>query len=402
MGKLTAAKVKHLRSPGRYGDGDGLWLQVRASGRSWLLRFTLNGRARHMGLGDAADVSLSEARERAARCRQQLRDGIDPIDARLEERRRAAFEAASRMTFKDCAERYISAHQAAWRNPKHRQQWRNSLSSYAYPILGNVAVGSIDTGLVVKALETIWTAKPETASRVRGRIEAILDWAKVRGYRDGENPARWRGHLDHLLPNRRKVRAVRHHAALAYADIPNFMTDLRQRDGIGARALEFTILTASRTSEAIGAEWAEIDGEIWTIPEDRMKSRREHRVPLAKRCLEILAALPREDVFVFPGGRNKRPLSNMALLATLKRMGRSDLTAHGFRSTFRDWVAEQTNYPREVAEAALAHAVPDKVEAAYQRGDFFVKRRRLMEAWADYCASVPTTEGAGVVVLRQG
>lgn len=398
MGKLTALKVTRLSRPGRYGDGGGLWLQVRLLkkkndeehvGKSWLFRYTLRGRARHMGLGDAADVSLAEARELAGACRKQLRDGVDPIEARESARRQAAFEAASAVTFKDAAERYIAAHRAAWRNPKHRQQWANTLSSYAYPVLGEVSIAAVDTGLILKVLEPLWTAKAETASRLRGRIEAVLDWARARGHRDGDNPARWRGHLDQLLPDRKKVRTVRHHPALPYAELPAFMIALREREGVSARALEFLILTAARTSEVIGARPAEIDGKTWIIPSERMKSRREHRVPLSSRALDILEDLPRRGDVLFPGGRDGEPLSNMALLATLKRMERGDLTAHGFRSTFRDWAAERTNFPREVAEAALAHTVPDKVEAAYRRGDFFDKRRRLMDAWAGYCNAAP-------------
>jgi integrase len=268
-----------------------------------------------------------------------------------------------------------------------------------YPRFGQVAVAAIDTALVTDALEPIWTAKPETAGRVRGRIESILDWAKARGFRDGENPARWRGHLDALLPDRRKLRRVVHHAALPYVEAPAFINELRQREAIAARALEFAILTAGRTSEVLGARWPEIQGETWIVPSNRMKAAVEHRVPLCRRAVELLAQLPREDEFVFIGARSGRPLSNMALLVLLRRMGRGDLTAHGFRSTFRDWCAECTGYPREVAEAALAHAIESKVEAAYRRGDLFEKRRRLMEEWGSYCES-PVTERGVVVPLR--
>jgi integrase len=254
-------------------------------------------------------------------------------------------------------------------------------------------LADVDTGMVLKALEPIWATKPETASRVRGRIEAVLDWSKARGYREGENPARWRGHLDKLLPARRKVRKVEHHAALPYAELPTFMADLRKREGIGARALEFAILTAARTGEVIGATWAEIDLEtrLWTIPADRMKGRRQHRVPLSDRAIEILAALPRiqGNEFVFPGARDGKPLSNMAMLKTLERMGRDDLTSHGFRSSFRDWAAETTGYPGDLVEMALAHVVSNATEAAYRRGDMFDKRRRLMDDWAAYCAAPP-------------
>jgi integrase len=398
-GKLSAVKVEKLREPGRYGDGGGLWLQVRPSGKSWLFRYMLKGRARHTGLGPLRDVSLAEARAKASECRKLLLAGIDPLEARRAAEAQIQFEIASANTFKECAERYIASHEAAWRNPKHRQQWRNTLASYAYPVFGQIGVGVIDTGHVIKALEPIWTAKPETASRLRGRIESVLDWAKARGYRQGENPARWRGHLDHLLPARRKVRAVRHHAALPYAEVPAFLADLRQRDSVAARALEFTILTATRTSEAIGARWSEITGDVWTIPAGRMKSGREHRVPLAGRTLALVEELPRQGEFLFPGGRADKALSNMALLMALRRMGRDDITAHGFRSSFRDWVAERTNYPGELAEMALAHAVSDKVEAAYRRGDLFEKRRRLMAEWARYCHS-PVEASSDVVALH--
>ena len=286
-----------------------------------------------------------------------------------------ALKAVARVTFRQCAERYVAAHEPAWKNSKHKAQWRATLGTYCYPVFGDVAVGAIDVGLVTKALEPIWTTKPETAGRVRGRMEAILDWATVRGYRTGDNPARWKGHLDKLLPARGKVRRVKHHAALPYPEVPAFVPLLREREGLSARALEFVILTAARTSEAIGARWSEIDlaNKVWTIPRDRMKGGREHRVPLSDRAIEIIASLPREAEYVFPGARAGKPLSNMALLTTLRRMGRGDLTAHGFRSTFRDWAAETTGFPSDVVEMALAHAVSSKVEAAYRRGDLFEK-----------------------------
>jgi integrase len=386
--KLSAVFVMQVSQPGRYHDGGGLYLQVRsASEKSWLFRFRRNW----MGLGPLRDVSLAEARAAAAKCRKMLLAGIDPLEARRSEKMKAKLDSVSGTTFRQCAERYIASHQAAWKNPKHRQQWSNTLVAYAYPVFGEISVGAVDTGLVIKALEPIWTTKPETASRLRGRIESVLDWAKARGYRQGENPARWRGHIDHLLPPRRKVRAVNHHAALPYAEMHDFMHELRRREGIAARALEFVILTAVRTGEAIGARWDEIAGDVWTIPAERMKSGREHRVPLSDAALELLAALPREGDYLFGGARPNTHLSNMALLAVLRRLDRADLTTHGFRSTFRDWVAERTNYPRDIAEAALAHAISDKTEAAYRRGDALDKRRRLMAEWARYCAEpIPT------------
>ena len=296
---------------------------------------------------------------------------------------------------------WFAAHEPGWRNAKHRAQWRSTLETYAFPALGELRVAAIDTALVMKTLEPIWQVKPETAGRLRGRIEAVLDWAAARNYRTGDNPARWRGHLDKLLPARRRLARVKHHAALPSRDLPLFMVELRGQAGVSVRALEFAILTAARTGEVIGATWGEIDmsGKIWTVPAERMKGGRTHRVPLCERVLEFLGALPRAGDYVFGGTRDHKPLSQMALLMALRRMGRAELTVHGFRSTFRDWAAESTSFPREVAEAALAHAIPDKVEAAYRRGDLFERRRQLMEAWSRYCASAP---GAGAVVpIRQ-
>jgi integrase len=402
-GKLTAVKVRALTAPGRYGDGKGLWLQVRdAQHRSWLFRFKLFGRERAMGLGPVEDVTLAEAREEADACRKLLRQGIDPIEHRRADR--AAKAAAARgITFRDVAERYIAAHAAGWRNAKHAEQWRATLATYAFPVFGDQPVHAIDTGLVMRVLEPIWAAKTETASRLRGRIESVLDYAAARGWRSGENPARWRGHLQKLLPARSKVQRVEHHPALPWRQMGAFMAALRAHDGVAARALEFAILTAARTGEVIGARWAEIDGDVWTVPGERMKAGREHRVPLSAAALAVLSTMKPDGAapseFVFPGGRPGRPLSGMALLMLLRRMGRGDLTAHGFRSTFREWTAEATGYPREVAELALAHVNKDKVEAAYQRGDLFEKRRRLMEEWAAFCAR--PSLGADVLSLQR-
>ena len=404
--KLTSRLVAALKEPGRYGDGGGLYLQIGPTGaKSWLLRYMLNRKAREMGLGAVALVPLAEAREKAIEARRLVKAGTDPLDARQAEQARARVESVKAITFAECAAAFIAAHEATWRNPKHRQQWSNTLTTYAGPVFGDLPVAAVDLALVLKALEPIWTEKPETASRLRGRIEQVLDWATVRGYRQGENPARWRGHLDKLLPARTKVASVAHHAALPYAEIAAFLADLRGRDALAARALEFAILTGARTSEALNATWGEIDlaAAVWTIPGERMKAGREHRVPLSPQAVALLAELGKVrevgNEWVFPGTRPKRPLSQMALLMLLRRMERGDLTAHGFRSTFRDWAAEQTAFPREVAEAALAHVVGDKVEAAYRRGDLFDKRRRLMEAWADYCDR-PASGGA-VVPLRK-
>jgi integrase len=387
--RLSAVVLPKLK-PGMHSDGAGLYLQVKGRARTWIFRFTRHGRAREMGLGPLHTVSLAEARNKARECRQLLLEGQDPIEVRKAKRAEARLASASAMTFRDCGETYIASHQAGWKNPKHAKQWPATLEAYVYPLIGALPVQAIDTGLVMKCVEPIWTVKPETASRVRGRIESILDWAKSRGYRDGENPARWRGHLENLLPKKSKVSRVEHHPALPYAEMAKFIAGLRKQEGVAARALEFMILTASRTGEVINARWEEFDlaNKVWTIPAERMKAGKEHRVPLSGRAQEIIEAMSAERVndhpFVFPGGRPGKPLSNMAMLKLLGRMGRGDLTAHGFRSTFSDWCTELTNFPAEVREMALAHAVSDKVEAAYRRGDLFQKRRDLMDAWARY------------------
>jgi len=407
--KLTALRVERAKRPGMYGDGGGLYLRVTEDGaKNWVFRFMLDRRPRCMGMGPLHTVSLAEARKRAGEHRLQRHDGIDPIEARRLLRLQAQLEAAKAITFKQCAESYIKAHRAGWKNAKHAAQWKATLATYAEPIIGNLSVQSIDTALVLKVLEPIWTAKPETAGRVRGRIESILDWAKAREYRQGENPARWRGHLDKLLPARGKVRQVQHHAALSYAELPGFMIELREQEGIAAHALEFTILTAARTGETIFARWSELNllDKTWTVPAERMKARREHRVPLSARALAILEEMQAhrasDDAFVFSGGKPGKPLSNMAFLMLLRRMKRDDLTAHGFRSTFRDWAAERTNFPHEVAEAALAHVVGSKVEQAYRRGDMFEKRRRLMQQWATFCTTAVVQEApSNVAPMRR-
>jgi integrase len=390
-------------------DGGGLYLRVTkgADGslnRSWLYRFAAGRRERWMGLGAYPEVSLREAREMTYDAKRLRRQGIDPIDDKRARKSAQTLKAIKETTFATAAHGYIRSHSAGWRNAKHAAQWQATLETYAYPILGRLPVQAIDASLVLKAIEPIWTTKPETASRLRGRIEAILDWARARGLRDGENPARWRGHLDKLLPARSKVRRVEHHAALPFDDLPAFMGRLGKQEGTAARALAFTILTAARTGETIGAKWDEIDlvARVWTIPAGRMKAGKEHRVPLAAAAIAILehAAERRENDFVFPGFRGGG-LSNMALLALLRRMGCGDLTTHGFRSTFRDWAAERTGFPREVAEQALAHALPDKVEAAYRRSDLFDKRRTLTEAWARFCTTSPPKDSGVVTSLRR-
>lgn len=388
--RLTAIQVKNLNVDGLHPDGNGLYLKVAGGSKSWVLRYMLNRRARYLGLGSASSVRLGKARELASKARELVRQGIDPIEHRKNERAQAKLAEATGLTFRQCAEALIESHESAWKNAKHRQQWRNTLATYAYPEIGNLPVSSVDTEQVLKILQPIWTAKPETASRVRGRIEAVLDWAKARGARQGENCARWRGHLDHLLPKRSKVARVKHHPAMPFAEIPAFMVELRERTEIAARGLEFLILTACRTGEVLGARWDEVDlgSRAWLVPGARTKTGKEHRVPLAPAAIVLLNAMAeiKLNEFVFPGMKQGRPLSDMALLMLLRRMGRSEITGHGFRSSFRDWAAERTNSPNHVVEMALAHAVSDKVEAAYRRGDLFAKRRKLMEAWASYCA----------------
>ena len=399
QGRLTARRVATLSAPGKYGDGRNLWYRIRSDGSSgWVFRYTLRGRAREMGLGPGPDVSLKEARDKAAQARQLLRQGIDPIEAR-----RKAYAARRRVpSFRQCVGEFIAAHEAAWRNRKHCRQWHNTLATYAFPVMGDQPVDAIGTDEVLCALQPIWQAKTETASRVRGRIERVLDWARARGLREGENPARWRGHLDKLLPKPTDVRAVRHHAALAWKDLPSFMDLLRKRTGLASRALEFAILTAARSGEVRGMRWSEVSHDVWTLSARRMKGKREHRVPLSDRALAILDEMrgfgSEPGQRVFPGMRPGRPLSDMSLGAVLKRMGRGDLTVHGFRSTFRDWAAEETHFPREVCEEALAHVLVSKVEAAYRRGDLFEKRRRLMTAWEKYCGW--TAGSADVVSIR--
>ena len=387
----TVREVWALKRPGVHRVGTGLYLQIAESGaRSYLLRYRLNRRSREMGLGSFDLVGLAEAREMATEYRKLVKQGIDPIDHRNRERVAVRIKEESRLSFEEAAQQYITANEVGWRNPKHRQQWRNTLATYVYPAIGGIPVGEIKTPHVLTVLNAIWQAKPETASRVRGRIETVLDWAKANGFREGENPAQWRGHLSRILPSPKKLATVEHHAALSYDEMPTFFAEIRSREALTARALEFLILTAARSGEVRGTKWDEIDLEkgVWTVPAARMKAAREHRVPLSPQSQALLKVLSntRTGPFVFPslGGRQ---LSEAAFGALLKRMGRDTITAHGFRSTFRQWCAEQTNFSREAAEAALAHVLKDKVEAAYQRGDLFGKRTKLMGAWANYCGS---------------
>jgi integrase len=412
-GKLSAVEIAKAKGPAVLHDGGGLYLRVKGTGaKSWVFRFQLDGKRRDMGLGPFPDISLAEARGKATERRKLRHDGIDPLDARAAQRRAQRVSDAKGRTFRECAVEFIEKNRAGWRNAKHRQQWENTLATYVYPTLGELPVSAIDAGLVVQVLDPIWNTKPETAGRVRGRIEAVLDAATVRGFRQGPNPAQWKGNLAHILPARRKVRQVEHHAALPIDDMPEFLAALRGREGMSARALEFAIFTVARTGEAMGARWGDIDldGRVWTVPAARMKAGREHRVPLSDAALVGLnkvrpLALMRDGepdpaAPVFPGMRRALPLSGAAMLRLLRRMDHpGNPTIHGFRSTFSDWAAERTNYPREVVEMALAHAVGNKVEAAYRRGDLFDKRRQIMNAWARFCEATAPGE---VVALHGG
>jgi integrase len=382
--KLTARGVASQKKPGRHSDGGGLYLLVDGNGsKRWVFLFRWQGKQPEMGLGPLSAVPLARARELAAECRALLANGINPIEAR-----RAKKAAPTRKTFGAFANSFIELNQPGWRNAKHRQQWTNTLRDHAKP-LRSKQLDAITTEDVLAVLKPIWQAKPETASRLRGRIERILDAAKVSGLRSGENPARWRGHLQALLPKPKKL-SRGHHRAMAYADVPGFVARLRERQAIAALALEFVILTSARSGEALGGQWSEIDVEarLWTVPGSRMKSGRDHTVPLPDRALAILEEAKKfgsGEGFIFPGQRPNRPLSGMALEVLLRRMDISHATPHGFRSAFRDWCGETTSFAREVAEAALAHAVGDQTERAYRRGDALAKRRKLMDAWAAYC-----------------
>lgn len=386
VNKLTFLKVSKATKPGYYGDGAGLYLQVTKTGsKSWIFKYSFGGLRRDMGLGSLMNVTLAEARLKALELRRAIAEGRDPITERKAIRQAEALERATTMTFDQCAAAYIAAHRSGWKNAKHAGQWENTLKTYASPIMGGLPVALVDTDLVVKVLSPIWQAKTETATRLRGRIESILGWATVSGYRTGDNPARWKGHLDNLLSDPSRSKRTTHHPALPWKEMPSFMPELRQQAGTGARALEFVILTACRSGEARLATWAEIDFEagLWIVPGERMKAGREHRVPLSTGALAVLQSMPRMGDLVFPGTKPGKGLSDMSLTAVLRRMNRGDITVHGFRSTFRDWSAEATNHPREVCEHALAHSLPDKVEAAYRRGDLIEKRRTLMQEWAE-------------------
>jgi integrase len=412
---LKAKQIEHAKE-GMHADGTGLYLRVQASGaKSWIFRFQLNGRRREMGIGTLDVKSAPDARADAATFIAQVRAGVDPIEAR--NRIEASQDSTRVMTFDEAAKQFIKANKTGWKNAKHADQWQNTLDAYASPVFGTRPVSEVDLSMVLQVLEPIWETKTETATRVRGRIENVLDWATVKGYRDGANPARWKGHLEHLMKSRKDMAAaghkkatVRHHPALPYARVAAFMAALRAVPGSGARALELAILTAARSGEVRGTLWSEfdLDGKVWVIPKDRMKATREHRVPLSPAAVNLLEGLDRkgEHALVFIGERGRKigdrgqtPISDMTITAVIRRMNEGEagvvwtdpktnaqIVPHGFRSTFRDWAAEQTDYSNEMVEMALAHAVGNKVEAAYRRGDMLEKRRDLMDAWAKYCA----------------
>ncbi|MEE7479052.1 integrase [Methylobacterium hispanicum] len=388
VGKLTAKQVENIAEAGKYEDGEGLRLLVDKSGnKRFIFRYQFEGRRREMGLGGYPAVSLKGARDAAAAVRVQLSQRVDPLASRQAAEEAERLERSKSRTFEECAQEYIAAHSPSWKNEKHRQQWRNTLATYAYPTIGEKPVQEVSTADVLAILKPIWLTKAETASRVRNRIELVLDAARAQGLRTGENPAQWRGHLDKLLPKRSQAQAVKHRPAMPWDDVPAFMTLLSGRRSGAARALRFTILTACRSTEVLHATWAEFDlkGRVWTIPGERMKANKPHRVPLTDAMLEVLE-LQRghDDTWVFPGWREGRPFSNMAMVKVMRDANLGHFVPHGFRSTFRDWSAECTMFPRDVCEMALAHAIENRVEAAYRRGDLFEKRRALMEAWSDH------------------
>jgi integrase len=428
LNRLTAVRVQQLRKPGFYPDGGGLYLQVTqgaAKGvvnKSWLFRFSVpdasKPRKRHdrwAGLGPIGTVSLGEARAAALEARQLRRSGIDPIEHRKAARAAQTLADAKAMTFDQCRDAFISANSSGWKNEKHRDQWTNTLTTYVTPVFGKLPVAAVDTALVMRVIQPLWATKPETASRVRQRIERVLSWAKVGGFREGDNPARWKGHLDQMLPNLSDVRVVRHHPSLPYAQVGAYVQALRERHGVSPRALEFTILTGLRTDAVIKARWSEIDlvERVWTVPPERLKRKKSnwkpHRVWLSDAALKVLAKMGNgesDGEFVFPGDKPRRSLSNWAMLELVKEMeGWVDekgekITPHGFRATLRTWAAERTGFQADLVRAALGQTVGNKVDEAYQRGELFEKRQRLMDTWADYCASV-SIAGNVVVPMRK-
>lgn len=418
---LTALQIKHAKE-GMHADGSGLYLLVsKAGAKSWIFRYQINGRRREMGLGGVAEKSAVQVRAEVGRLRASLAAGTDPLDAKqqaiAENKVKAEMAKIRAITFKDAALEYIDVKKAGWSNEKHVWQWENSLSLYAFPFFGSLPVSDVSTEHVLAGIGPIWVTKTETATRVRQRIEKILDYARFQNWRSGENPARWNGHLEHTLPKPGSVRKVEHQPALPFQHMAEFMAELRKREGSGARGLEFAILTASRSGEVRGARWSEIDMTtgVWTVPAERMKAKKEHRVPLSASALRVLEAMPKvaDEGLIFPGTRPNTPMSDMTLKATIGRINKDRLKAelslwtdaksgvpvvvHGFRSTFRDWAAEVTHYPGEMAEMALAHTVADRVEAAYRRGTMFEKRRQMMIDWAAWCEASNATVLAPVL-----
>ena len=402
---LTLKRIARANKPGRYADGRGLYLQVGRGGtKSWLLRYVIKGRERWMGLGALGDFNLEEARERARAARQLLADGQDPIEVRnarrAEEAAATALAVAKAMTFAQATQEYYKTHASTW-SARHAQQFKSAMRDFVLPKIGALAVADVDVGQVLRCVEPHWKDKSVTMMRTRARIEAVLAWATVRGYRHGDNPARWRGNLNEALPAPSKVAKVEHFNALPYVELPAFMSGISELPGIAARALEFLILTAARTGEVTGAQWSEfdLDAATWSIPSTRMKSEREHRVPLSARAVELLAALPREGEFVFVSPvRAGAPISDSAMLRVLRRI-RADVAVHGFRSSFSDWAHEQTNFANHTIELSLAHTVGKETERAYRRGDMFNKRRLLMEQWAGFVYSLPAA-GEGVPLRK--
>lgn len=385
INRLSARRVQTLQIKGRHADGGGLYLVVdSATSKRWVMLYRLGGRRREMGLGSVLSVSLARARELAEAARQTIAGGIDPLEAK-----RAPPKKAAIPTFGEVAISYMADRETLWRNEIHRKQWRHTLEQHGAHIW-KMTVDTIDTDAVLTVLRPLWAKHPETARRLRGRIERILDAAKVQGHRTGENPARWTGHLSMLLTKPQKLTRG-HHAAMPYEELPAFVAELRRREGRAARALELLILTASRSGEVRGIVWGELNGGTWTVPAARMKGKREHRVPLTARALELLDGRRGEgtepDQLIFPGPRSGKQSSDMVFAALMKRMKKAHFTTHGFRSSFRDWASDKTDFPSELAEAALAHLVGDETERAYRRGDALEKRRHLMEAWAVYLAS---------------
>lgn len=391
--RLSARRIAQLDKPGRYCDGGNLWLQVRSKdAKSWIFRYVFAGKVRWHGLGDLRTISLAEARDAALECRKLLRQGIDPIEHRRAQRAAAIAERNSRRTFAEAAREYVAAHRAGWKSAQHARQWENTLRGHVLPVIGDLPVAEVTTDHVLGIIRPLWETRAETASRIRGRIELVLDYSKAKGWRSGENVAKWAGNIAHLLPHRQKVQQTKHHPSLPWRDVPALMAQLERQAGMSSLALRCLILTAGRAGEIRGARWSEInfDERMWDIPGDRMKSGKPHRVALSASAIKILREVEPiangdPDALIFPSAKAGRPLAETAMGAVLKRMGRGDIVPHGFRASFRTWVAEATAFPPELAEFALAHALPSAVERAYQRSDMIEKRRGMMADWAAHC-----------------